>query len=339
MQNRGYLYVLANSAMPGVVKVGKTTRTPSERAAELSGVTGLPSSFIVVYEQLFSDCGAAESYVHTYLTQKGFRISDNREFFNAPVNDVVRAIVSASTAMDNELQKIRSTEAQVPVENDGAEKTYVWSSIFEEAENNYYGYGEDLKDHPEALRLYQQAAKLGCLPAYLRIGTIFQNVSCDQGKAIAVYKQGAAKGSIPCYWALGELFIHTGNKENAEKCFLNFLRNFPPPADEQRFTMEQREGICRASGYLIHRKLKYGAEYPAILDTFFNGEWAARIRDHTLRTQEYLREVQEIELVDDFTKVIKYLDSLKRLPEKAIAATDSAEVQGKKPGFFARFFS
>lgn len=34
--NRGYIYVLANSAMPDLVKVGKTTRTPAERAAELS---------------------------------------------------------------------------------------------------------------------------------------------------------------------------------------------------------------------------------------------------------------------------------------------------------------
>ncbi|MEN9595630.1 MAG: hypothetical protein RL236_64, partial [Pseudomonadota bacterium] len=65
--NRGYIYVLANSAMPDLVKVGKTTRTPAERAAELSKVTGVPTPFIVVYEQLVDDCTAAEEFVHTML--------------------------------------------------------------------------------------------------------------------------------------------------------------------------------------------------------------------------------------------------------------------------------
>ena len=86
MNDIGYLYVLANSAMPGIVKIGKTTRSSTERATELSKVTGLPTPFIVVYEQLFENCSSAEMFVHTFLTDKGFRISENREFFSAPVN-------------------------------------------------------------------------------------------------------------------------------------------------------------------------------------------------------------------------------------------------------------
>ncbi|MSR16677.1 MAG: GIY-YIG nuclease family protein [Methylococcaceae bacterium] len=91
--NRDYIYVLANSAMPDLVKVGKTTRTPAERAAELSKVTGVPTPFIVVYEQLVDDCTAAEEFVHTMLQQKGYRESDNREFFRAPVSEVIQIII------------------------------------------------------------------------------------------------------------------------------------------------------------------------------------------------------------------------------------------------------
>jgi hypothetical protein len=75
--------------MPGLVKVGKTTRSPEERAKELSSATGLPTPFIVVYEQYFQDCDLAEAFVHTYLAESGHRVADNREFFNAAPNAVV----------------------------------------------------------------------------------------------------------------------------------------------------------------------------------------------------------------------------------------------------------
>jgi hypothetical protein len=102
MRDVGFLYVLANSAMQGMVKVGKTTRSPAERAAELSAATGLPTPFIVVYEQLFEDCTEAETFVHTLLASKGFRVADNREFFSAPANEVIRAIALAPGAIDGD---------------------------------------------------------------------------------------------------------------------------------------------------------------------------------------------------------------------------------------------
>src|ERR1700730_5084040 len=92
----GYVYVLANSSMPGLVKVGKTTRLPSARAEELSGVTGVATPFIVVYEEFFDDCDAVEALVHTKLSVGGLRLSDSREFFRAPVSDVIKAIISAA---------------------------------------------------------------------------------------------------------------------------------------------------------------------------------------------------------------------------------------------------
>ncbi|BCT66955.1 GIY-YIG nuclease family protein [Nitrosospira sp. NRS527] len=324
MQDVGYLYVLANSAMPGLVKVGKTTRTSEERAAELSAATGLPSPFIVVYEQLFKECSFAESFVHAYLAQQGFRISENREFFNAPVNQVVRAIALAPGAIDSELDEIEpdeeddlledDNEEYVLLEDEEEEERYVWSAIFEAAENYYYGLGEYLQDYDEAFRLYRQAAKLGSLPAYGQIAEIYnrgEGVPADERKALDTYKQGAAKGSVYCYWAMGVLFLNQGNKENAEKCFSNFVRKFPAFADEQHLTFAERTRIFMNVGYVVNGKLTYGIEYPAFLDTFFSGEWGDSILHHAIENQKWLRKNNAQDRVNEYDKVIQYLNSLR----------------------------
>ncbi len=77
----GYIYVLVNSAMPGLVKVGKTARDPVGRAQELSGATGVAAPFMVVFEQVFVDCDAAESAIHRSLeSPSGKFLKDYRPF-------------------------------------------------------------------------------------------------------------------------------------------------------------------------------------------------------------------------------------------------------------------
>src|SRR5947207_4857136 len=93
---RGYIYVLVNSSLPGLVKVGKTTRLPSERVQELSGATGVPTPFIVAFEQIFEDCDAAEACVHAALERQGLRQSNNREFFRASAAEVIRVILTTA---------------------------------------------------------------------------------------------------------------------------------------------------------------------------------------------------------------------------------------------------
>jgi tetratricopeptide (TPR) repeat protein len=267
---------------------------------------------------MFGDCTIAESFVHAYLAQKGFRVSENREFFNAPVNHVVRAIRLAPGAIDNELDEIGLDEEDDPLDynDDDEEGSYVWSSIFKEAQNYYYGHGDYLQDYEEALRLYQQAARLGSLPAYGQIGRMYEQgegVLEDQGKAIAIYKQGAAKGSVFCYWAMGVLFLNQGHKENAEKCLSNFLIEFPPFTDEQHLTSSERTDIFRECGSLVYRKLKYGIEYPTFLDTFFAGEWAVSIVHHASETEKWARKNNRLDYATDYSKVIQHLNSLQSL--------------------------
>lgn len=93
----GYVYVMTNSSIEGQVKIGKTTRDPYERAKELSSATGVPTPFVVVYYKPFKDCHFAEKMIHQYLEKKGYRISNNREFFNMSIPDAIDVVQSMYT--------------------------------------------------------------------------------------------------------------------------------------------------------------------------------------------------------------------------------------------------
>lgn len=86
----GYVYLLVNYSMPGLVKVGRSTRRPGQRVSELSSVTGVPTPFELVFDVYVSDCQAVEREIHDRLAQAGLRVSDDREFFDAPIREVVR---------------------------------------------------------------------------------------------------------------------------------------------------------------------------------------------------------------------------------------------------------
>lgn len=80
-QNDGIVYVLTNPAMPGLVKIGMTSRNNiDERMKELYG-TGVPVPFECKYacKVKSSDCEKIEKALHTAFAPD--RINANREFF------------------------------------------------------------------------------------------------------------------------------------------------------------------------------------------------------------------------------------------------------------------
>ncbi|NOT97359.1 MAG: hypothetical protein HOP00_13790 [Nitrospira sp.] len=85
----GYVYLLINSAVPGFVKIGMTTRSPSDRARELSS-TGVPGRWEVDFCIFVPDCAAVERIVHDDL--KHCRFSDDREFFGIALPEAQAAI-------------------------------------------------------------------------------------------------------------------------------------------------------------------------------------------------------------------------------------------------------
>ena len=328
MREFGYLYVLANSSMPGFSKVGKTTRNPTERAVELSGVTGLPTPFIVVYEQLFQDCGAAESFVHTFLAQNGYRVSDNREFFNAPVNVIIRAIALAPGVIDNitpQSEQETSDELLTSSNSDELDSLQLqyeapippWLGSFEEAEAHYYGLGDYIQDYNEALRLFRQSATLGCLPAYGYIGNMYadgEGVREDKKKALDFYKEGARKGSAYCYWAMGMLFAAENSTDNAEKCFSLYLKNIPSSfPDSQKLTEIQLSDVFRGCVKILYDNLFNSKNTLPILRDFIATN-SAEIQNRAQKLADFSHEQNHSGLEDRYKHIVQYLASMATSP-------------------------
>ncbi|MEO9739549.1 MAG: GIY-YIG nuclease family protein, partial [Lentilitoribacter sp.] len=83
--SRGYVYVLSNPSMPGLVKIGRTTRNVEQRAAEL-WQTGVPTPFVVDHAVLTPDCEELEACMHKLFA--GCRVHGSREFFKITKDDV-----------------------------------------------------------------------------------------------------------------------------------------------------------------------------------------------------------------------------------------------------------
>lgn len=86
---KGYVYILSNEYMPGIVKIGKTTRTVEQRAFELYQ-TGVPTPFEIVAQFLTPDCHELEEIAHEHLGKS--RLSGSREFFKISSEDAVSHI-------------------------------------------------------------------------------------------------------------------------------------------------------------------------------------------------------------------------------------------------------
>jgi hypothetical protein len=86
----GSIYVLSNPSMPGLLKIGKTRRTVSERMKELYD-TGVPTPFKCEFNIFVPlDVHKAEKGIHRMLSK--FRVNNSREFFKINTDEALFAI-------------------------------------------------------------------------------------------------------------------------------------------------------------------------------------------------------------------------------------------------------
>ena len=91
--NPGYLYLMRSGAHSiDVYKIGKTKRSPQIRAGELSGATGVPTQFEVLYTWEVGDVDVVEREVHRKL--RPYRINQRREFFRCPPQKIIETVNS-----------------------------------------------------------------------------------------------------------------------------------------------------------------------------------------------------------------------------------------------------
>ena len=114
----GFVYVFLNPSFPDQVKIGRTEDASDVRARKL-WTTGVPTPFIVVYDELVSDCEEVENRLH--MRFDGYRVNAAREFFHVPVREAIRALQDEALAfkvnapaLSNRMEILPALKAKYP---------------------------------------------------------------------------------------------------------------------------------------------------------------------------------------------------------------------------------
>lgn len=86
----GYVYILSNDSLNGLLKIGSTTFGAEKRAKQLSYTTALPTPFIVEYEIYVRHYVEFEKAIHRKLDS--YRVNPKREFFAVSIDKAIEVI-------------------------------------------------------------------------------------------------------------------------------------------------------------------------------------------------------------------------------------------------------
>jgi hypothetical protein len=94
-EGKDIIYVMSNTSIPGLLKIGYTSKPVEERCKELSKATGVPTPFKVEYIfRLYGRGEDLEKEVHRCLEHK--RHSNRREFFDVTLKEAIETINKVS---------------------------------------------------------------------------------------------------------------------------------------------------------------------------------------------------------------------------------------------------
>jgi|JI10StandDraft_1071094.scaffolds.fasta_scaffold19359_7 hypothetical protein len=220
----GFLYILANSSMPDLIKVGKTTRDPTERVKELSSATGVPNPFLLVYCQPVEDCDAAEKWAHVELERRGYRPNTEREFFKAPVCEAVEILNAAKSIIalcDN------ITSQHLDTEQKSQDRERLSDELFDMGMDYLDGTDSLLSDQRKALSLFEQAAAIGHASAAFFAGTIYnwggEGVKKNLPKSLEYHQRASSGGIWSSFALIAGIFEEAGQRSSAEKHWILFF--------------------------------------------------------------------------------------------------------------------
>lgn len=92
---KGYVYILTNPSMPGLVKIGHSKHGGEARARHLR-TTGVPAPFVLRFEILATNAPALEADVHAAISE--YRVDPNREYFAMSPLEAIEAVLDVSMA-------------------------------------------------------------------------------------------------------------------------------------------------------------------------------------------------------------------------------------------------
>lgn len=221
--------------MPGLVKVGLTTRDTAERARELAGASGVPTDFIVAYEASFEDVHGAEQHMHAALA--AYRVNRGREFFRVPPTFAI------DTLLELRLQGLYgATRFQTdPVKRDADERVNFQGQhrareLYEQGQAHELGRGVP-KSRYEAMKYYEAAAKAGLPEAHARLGASLlrgYGTEVNVKRGLKILEKGAALGDLDCLRELGVAHQKLGQPDVATDRWREYF-DAAPGADEAAY--------------------------------------------------------------------------------------------------------
>jgi len=98
----GYIYCFSNESMPGIFKIGKTARSPNDRASELY-TTGVPMAFKEEFSKRVNNYDEKEKIIHKLLDE--YRTDPKREFFKVSF-DKIKLIFDLMDEVSDKIENI-----------------------------------------------------------------------------------------------------------------------------------------------------------------------------------------------------------------------------------------
>ena len=90
-EGKDIVYIMSNPSIPGLLKIGYTSRPVEDRCKELSKATGVPTPFKVEYIlRVYGRGLELESEIHRCLEHK--RNSSKREFFDVSLKEAIEIV-------------------------------------------------------------------------------------------------------------------------------------------------------------------------------------------------------------------------------------------------------
>lgn len=85
---KGWVYVMSNPSLPGMVKIGYSMKDPHMRAGNDFDPAGLPDDYVVEYHGLVENPKEIEQQVHAHLKDRRYK----KEWFMVLPHEAVKAI-------------------------------------------------------------------------------------------------------------------------------------------------------------------------------------------------------------------------------------------------------
>lgn len=314
MAQSGYIYILINPALSGLVKIGKTSKTSEERAKELSSATGVPTKFVVAYDEFFEDIDLAEISIHEILKSMGHHVFPNKEFFDIPLKNAIEIINKVkkefSNSLKNNTELLNDIESEEEEDIDDEEKKPYYDAL-QEAKNYFFGLGDYLRDIQKAVEYFAKAGDLGSGEAYYELGNIANfgiGVKVNKKLALEFLKKGVKTNYLKSYLLMAQIYWELYQPDNSEKCINKFF--------EKIKNLNQNEKLNLLDDYLCNQlenniKIDYIKLSPYRIDLInyyqnsikFN---LKRVEEYNGNGNEVLRNLNQTRIVEQ-EKIIDVL--------------------------------